>query len=294
MHLHQTRRLLPVLTAFVLLLGGCRHVPTSQAPPAVAADDNLNAVAWMQQSAEYRAATSSVFRAATARLEPALRDPGWDALLPGDRGGVALAGLPAAVIVDVDETMLDNSPSQVRQLLDGAEFDPQAWDVWVQRRNARAVPGAAEFAQAASALGITVFYVSNRTVAQGPATLANLRAAGFPVAREDVFLGAGTQVEGCSQQGSSDKTCRRRLVARGYRVLLLIGDQIGDFAQPADNSMPARAGLVQAHRAWWGERWWMLPNPSYGGWEAALSGNDRELSREARRQAKLRVLEATD
>lgn len=259
-----------------LALAACAQVK-SPPPAPVAGDgahDNLNAVTWMQRSAEYAAATRSLYAAATVAL--AARLAAQEDALAEDERVAAAAALPPAIVMDIDETVLDNSPYQARLIRDGAVFDDASWDVWVQQGYARAIPGAAEFARAAAARGVTVFYISNRTTGHHAATLANLCAEGFPVAGEHVFLGMGTEVPGCQQAKASEKRCRRQQVARQYRVLMQFGDQLGDFLTVADNSPAAREALMQRHAAWWGERWWMLPNPSYGGWEGALLQGQRQ------------------
>ena len=257
---------------------------------AVPANDNLNAVAWMQRAAEYRANTETVYQAATARLDTALKQQ-WDALVPEERP--ARPGpRPPAVVMDVDETVLDNSPYQVRLVQDDKEFDDLSWDQWVAEKKARAVPGAVAFAKAAAARGITVLYISTRAEHLQAATIANLRALGFPVKDDGVFLGLGTFVKDCEQNGS-EKLCRRKLAGQQYRVLMQFGDQLGDFVQILANTPDARGKLVDAQQAWWGERWWMLPNPSYGSWEPALFNNDWAQPRDARRAAKRATLDAT-
>ena len=278
----------------LLVLPACRHT-APQAPqdrPAavtVAADDNLNAVLWMQASAEYRAAALQTWRAATDRLDDALADPRWDALLPAERGNPAM-GLPPAVIVDVDETVLDNSPYQARLVRDGGEYDELSWDQWVAEKKAKAIPGVVDFAKAANAKGVTLLYISNRAVHLKEATLANLRAEGLPVADDSVFLGLGTVVKDCEQAGS-EKNCRRRLAGQNYRVLMQFGDQLGDFVQVAVNTPEGRAGLMEDYGDWFGERWWMLPNPTYGGFEPAQFNNDYSQSRQARHDAKRAALD---
>lgn len=285
-----------------LALGACRSTPdavsvdlpvtqtvVAHVDADAGASDNLNAVLWVQASAEYDAAALSVYNAAAARLDAALADPSWDALAPGLRdNGAALATLPPAVIVDVDETVLDNSPFQARLVRDGGEYDDAAWAAWVEERAARAVPGAAGFARAAAERGITIAYVTNRTQAMRAATLDNLRALGLPAGDGVVFLGKGAP--GCEQAGS-DKDCRRRQVAERFRVLMLVGDQLGDFVEPAADTPAARQAAVERHDGWFGERWWMLPNPTYGGWEPALFGNDWQLAPGERRAAKRAALE---
>lgn len=287
------------LACAVLALSACKpQAPATdgKVPPAassaaapVAGDDNLNAVLWMQRSAEYQAVAEQTYRAAADRLDAALKEPNWDALVPEERGNAA-AGLKPAVVMDVDETVLDNSPYQARLIRNGKEYDELSWDQWVAEKKARPIPGVVDFAKAATAKGITVLYVSNRAVHLTDATLANLRSAGLPVADNSVLLGLGTVVKDCEQNGS-EKNCRRRLVGQQYRVLMQFGDQLGDFVQVVANTPGGRAQLLQQYHDWFGERWWMLPNPSYGSWEPALFNNDFAQPRAARHQAKRDALE---
>lgn len=290
---------LAALTA-TLLLTACagapvRDVPASAAPtaapagPVAAADDNLNAVLWVQRSAEYRAAATQAYRAATLQLDAALKARDWNALVPDERPGDA-ARLPPAVVVDIDETVLDNSPYQARLVRDGGEYNEAAWDAWVREEKARAVPGVVEFARAAQARGITMIYISNRAAHLAEPTLANLRAVGLPVAGPEVFLGLGTVVDGCESEGS-EKNCRRIEAGRRYRVLMQFGDQLGDFVQIQANTPEGRDALMATHGAWFGSRWWVLPNPTYGSWEPALFENNWRQPREARRAAKRAMLD---
>lgn len=257
--------------------------PAANAVPGDSANDNLNAVAWVQRSAEYAATTTTIYRAATAELDAALKS-GESALAEGEQtaGG---GKLPPALIMDVDETVLDNSPYQARLVMSGKEFDDLTWDQWVAEKKAKPVPGVVEFAKAADAKGITVLYISNRAAHLQEATLANLKAAGLPVKNDQVFLGLGTFVADCEQNGS-EKLCRRTHAGRKYRVLMQFGDQLGDFVQILTNTPDARADLSAKYADWWGQRWWMLPNPTYGSWEPALFNNDWKQAREARREAK--------
>ena len=264
------------------------------ADAATLADDNLNAVLWVQASAEYRAAAETVYRAAADTLDLALKERHWDALVPTERDNAGnTAHLKPAVIMDVDETVLDNSPYQARLIRDQAQYSDPTWDLWVAEKKAKAVPGVVEFAKAAAAKGVTILYLSNRAVHLKDATIANLEAVGMPVASDDVFLGLGTVVPGCDQSGS-EKNCRRRLAGREYRVLMQFGDQLGDFVEVVANTPQGRAGLLDEYGDWFGERWWMLPNPTYGGWEPALFNNDWALPKPERRQIKREALDFAD
>lgn len=274
-----------------LLLSACRLSPateTAPAPVGPGADDNLNAVAWVQASVEYRMVAEQTYRAAAAQLDVALADPAWDALVPEERDRPA-EGLPPAVIVDVDETLLDNATYQARLVRDGAAFDEISWDGWVAERKALAVPGAVAFVAAARERGVAVFLLTNRAQHHEVATLENLAAVGFPPVAAGQYLGLGTFVEGCEQQGS-EKSCRRRHIGRSHRVLLQVGDQLGDFVGILANTPAGRDQALAPQADWVGERWWVVPNPTYGSWEPALFNNAWDQPPVERRRQKLAAL----
>ena len=251
------------------------------------ADDDLNAVVWTQRAVEHDLVFREVYRAAEERLLAALADPAWDALPREERQG-PVAGLPPAVILDVDETVLDNSPYQALLVKTGKEYDEFSWRQWCLKEAARPLPGALEFVRFAADHGVGVFYLTNRSVDLGPATLANLRKAGFPASPES-FLGLGVVVAGCEMVGT-DKGCRRRLLGSHHRILMQFGDQIVDFVDVAANTPDGRGKAMAPYAAWIGARWWVLPNPTYGSWEPALFNNDWTQPRERRRQAKIDAL----
>jgi 5'-nucleotidase (lipoprotein e(P4) family) len=292
----------PTTLLALALLAGCTATtprPTTQ-PTAVAsaaqtaaaghaaANDNLNAVAWSQTAIEHDLIYLQTYRDAQWRLLGALHDRHWDALGKADRVE-PVKGLKPAVILDVDETVLDNSPFAVRMLKSGAEYNEADWAAWCKEARARALPGAVEFTQFAARHGIAVIYISNRARDLDEATLANLRQAGFPVSGPQAFLGLGTVVDGCEQAGS-EKGCRRQLIARHYRVLMQFGDQIGDFVDVNANTADGRRRAVADYLPWVGSRWFVLPNATYGSWEPALFNNDWSAAPEQRRQRKLEAL----
>jgi acid phosphatase len=290
-------RLTALTLALAFALSGCQSVPDAEPMPKPAASmtasgapahDNLNATAWLQLSAEAGMAHRQTWRSAERLLDAALADANWDALTPADRVA-ALKDLPPAIVVDVDETVLDNSVYQARLIRDDALFNDATWNAWVDEGRAAAVSGAPEFAQAAAKRGITMVYLTNREHAKSAVTRRNLEAVGFPPVAESQFLGLGFETPGCTPKGS-DKGCRRQYVAQRYRVLMQFGDQLGDFFSITDNATAARAAQAQGFDSWLGQRWFMLANPSYGSWEPALYGNDRTLSPDAQRAAKREAL----
>jgi acid phosphatase len=286
--------------AALVLLAGCSSAPSHRdayapvmpAPviPAASspADDNLNAVAWTQTAVEHDLIYLQIYRDAQSRLLAAMKDKQWDALAKDDRVA-PVAGLKPAVVLDIDETVLDNSPYQARLIKSGGEFNEADWAAWCKEEKARALPGVVEFTQFAAKHGIAVIYVSNRAKDLDEATLGNLRKAGVPVSGPEAFLGLGTFVQDCEQVGT-EKGCRRQLISRKYRVLMQFGDQIGDFANVLANTAEGRQKAIAPYMAWIGTRWFVLPNPSYGSWEPALFNNDWSLPREQRRQQKIGAL----
>ena len=231
-------------------------------PQECTAHEQLNAVLWMQQSAEYGAAALQAFSVAEAALEEALRDPSkWrDAV---SAGGPAAEG-KYAVIVDTDETILDNSRQAARSILAGKhKFDEAAWAEWEATGSPDEIRGASDFLRAAAGRGVTVFYVTNRTDETSlRKTLGDMK---FPLTdKTDTVLVKGEFPTGTSR---SNKEGRRIEVARSYRVLMAIGDDLGDFADVTGLSLEKRAELVDRAKTRWGREWIVIPNPAYGSWE---------------------------
>lgn len=283
------------------LLAGCSATsPRASAPSApvtapvqVAAEtpgpnDNLNAVAWSQTAVEHDLIYVQTYRDAQSRLLAALRDKHWDALSKSDRV-TPIKGLKPAVILDIDETVLDNAPFAARMIRGNRDYNEAAWAVWCKEAHARALPGAVAFTRFAVQHGIAVIYISNRAKDLDQVTLANLRSDGFPVSGADAFLGLGTVVAGCEQSGS-EKGCRRQQVGSRYRVLMQFGDQLGDFLDVNTATEAGRRQVVEPYMAWIGTRWFVLPNATYGAWETALFGNDWSGSAASRRKQKIASL----
>ena len=268
---------------FALLLAasaGCaaRSGASATAPAtATAGHENLNAVLWMQTALEFEASAIQAYRLAQVQLDSALASPQWSAAIEqqGDP-----SKLPPAVIVDVDETVLDNSYYQARLIRDNGVFANDTWDAWVGESRATAVPGALEFSREAAKKGVTIFYVTNRTAKLEEPTRKNLAALGFPLSDSvDTVLVRGERPE----WSASAKGPRRAFVASNYRILMLIGDDLGDFVVDAAGTPVEREARAAAQAEWWGRRWIMIPNPTYGSWERAVIGaaKDPQAARRA-------------
>lgn len=245
------------------------HHPTTQA------------TLWIQNAAEYNALTSLVYRTASSKIDLALADSYWTAALEQEE---PYFKLPPAVILDIDETVLDNSPFQARMIRQGSEFNPEAWTKWVREAQAEPILGALEFTKYAANKGITVFYVTNRERRVEGATRTNLIRLGFPVADSvDVLLTKNER-----EAWTSDKTARREYVAKNYRILMLLGDDLNDFVSTRNTGKQERDQLVESNLQKWGQQWFILPNPTYGSWEQTLSSPEDSLSE----NEKIRMIEA--
>jgi acid phosphatase len=277
--------MLAALLALVVLLGCATPQVTrpAQDPPA---SDLLNAVLWMQRSVEFKASALTAFALARIRLDQALADPTWTGA-PREQTG-AYQSLPPAVILDVDETILDNSGYQAWMALEGTTFDPKTWNAYVNTVTSLAVPGALEFARHADRKGVKVFYVSNRTAEEEPATRRNLEKLGFPMGGGvDTMLMTRKQPDWGSAKGT-----RRAFVAKSYRVLLNVGDNLGDFVDEYRGTEAERLQVLEQHRERWGREWIVIANPAYGSFESAPFGHDFKLSDGERRRLKRAVLDA--
>jgi 5'-nucleotidase (lipoprotein e(P4) family) len=258
------------------------------ATSAVAAEapgpsDLLNAELWMQSAVEYRANCLTVYALARTRLDEALADKSWTAF---DQTG-DYKTLPPAVILDLDETAIDNSPYEAGLAVSGSDFDSKSWDAWTRAEQAKAIPGAVEFTAYAAAKGVKVFYVSNRNAEQKEATRRNMQALGFPMGGNvDTFLMQKDRPE----WAASAKGVRIAYIAKDYRVLLLFGDNIGDFSDKYNGSIAEREQTFAALKAHFGHDWMMLANPSYGSWESAAYDHNFKLSADEKRARKIGVL----
>jgi 5'-nucleotidase (lipoprotein e(P4) family) len=283
--LDHLRRTWPAALALVVTLG-CATPPVARQTPDPPASDLLNAVLWMQRSVEFKASALTAFALARIRLDQALADPSWTGA-PREQTG-AYQSLPPAVILDVDETILDNSGYQAWMALRGTSFDPKTWNAYVNTVTSLAVPGALEFVRYADAKGVKVFYVSNRTAEEEPATRRNLEKLGFPMGGGvDTMLMTRKQPDWGSAKGT-----RRAFVAKSYRVLLNVGDNLGDFVDEYRGTEAERLKVMEQHRERWGREWIVIANPAYGSFESAPFGHDFKLSDGERRRLKRAVLDA--
>lgn len=239
--------------AFALLFG-CKsqvqeskidgqHFRDTGIPPR---EYSIAAVLWQQHSGEYRALAYQAFNLAKMQLDLLLENK-------------ETSKKPLAIITDIDETILDNSPYSGKQIELKEDYIPERWTEWVNLEKAKPISGALEFFNYAKSKGVEVFYISNRTHDQEEATLENLRKVGFPYADSAHLL---------LEKGTSRKGKRRAEVEKTHNVVMLIGDNLSDFSSVFENrSTEDRNRSVDSLKVAFGRRYIILPNAIYGDWE---------------------------
>jgi 5'-nucleotidase (lipoprotein e(P4) family) len=272
-----------ILRILRIVILTCLVSPPVLAEELARPNDLLNAELWMQTAIEYRANCLTIYALAKTRLDEALADKNWTAY---DQTG-NYQSFPPAVILDLDETALDNSSYEAGLVVNGTRFDPKTWDEWTRIAQAKAIPGAVEFSQYAAGRGVKVFYVSNRNADQKEATKLNLVALGFPMGGNvDTLLFQKDRPE----WSSGAKGARFAYIANDYRVLLMFGDQIGDFSDRYNNSLADRNKLFEELKTHFGHDWMMLANPVYGSFESAPYNHDFKRSDDEKRADKIGAL----
>lgn len=255
----------------ILLMTGCSS--TEQATNGETVEYNKNehyvmAVLWFQTAAEARALYYQAFNLAEMKLDEAIQSQTGDEKL--------------AVILDIDETVLDNSPCRAELIKTDKDF-ATCWLEWVDLIEAKPLPGAKEFLDYTASRGVEVFYVSNRFEAQREVTIENLVSVGFPYADDDhIYL----------REGGPSKESRRQAIAENYEIILLIGDNVNDFADVfQDKLVPDRAAEVDSLKDEFGNTFIVLPNPMYGDWEDAVYEYERPLRDEEKDSLRKEMLE---
>ena len=217
------------------------------------AEQTMLAINWMQQSGEYRALAYQAFNMAKVAFDTAK----------------PAAGMKKAVVVDLDETMIDNSAEGAYRLLEHKSFDPAMWTQWCEAKQAMAIPGAVEFANYVNSHGGKMFYVSNRKVgAEYQVTIDNLKALGFTGVDETSVL---------LKDKDSKKTSRFDQVKKaGYEIVVYAGDNLDDFAFTGETYHKlndVRNATVDKYKADFGVKYIVLPNPIYGNWVSGLGAD---------------------
>ncbi|ELR73119.1 5'-nucleotidase, lipoprotein e(P4) family [Fulvivirga imtechensis AK7] len=229
----------------------------------------VTSVLWYQQSAEMVASYLQAYE--------------YGKLVLAAKIDTIASERPLAVVLDIDETVLDNSPYEVKQIKKGQVYQFATWKAWTDQARAKALPGALDFINFAKSKGVEVFYISNRRENELNATIQNLQNLGFPNAdAKHVYLRSAT----------SDKTARRDLVAESFNIILFVGDNLTDYSEIyANRGENLGKEAIMKNKADLLYNFIMLPNPMYGEWESAIYDNDNSISAEEKLKKRLEVLE---
>ena len=219
---------------------------------ALLMEQSVMALNWMQQSGEYRALAYQAFNLAQMAFDFAK----------------VVDGKKKAVIVDLDETMIDNSAEGANRVFTKKGYSKESWSLWCSEERAKAIPGATDFANYVIAQGGKIFYVSNRSKNEYQHTVNNLQKLGFPAVDEtSVFL----------KDKESQKTSRfEEAEKQGCTVVLFIGDNLDDFdftGETYHQLNNTRREVVDKNKSAFGIKYILLPNPIYGNWEGGLCNN---------------------
>jgi len=274
----------PSLLLVCLGVCGCA---TTGGPDSAPVHDNMDAVVWLQTSTEYAAVAAGIYATATAALEEIAK---------------VEAGRThrMAIVLDIDETVLDNSRYQAQLVFDDTTYEGGTWDQWIALRAAPAVPGVVDFIRTSQALGFHVAFITNRACRARPDTAedcpqkldtrVNLEEIGVDTGSTTLFLRGEHPADRCRAllsaaertdgKWSSDKTSRRECVRLDHDIVMLFGDQLGDFTEEQGGSSGESGRDIAAEFSeHWGKTWFMLPNPTYGGWRPGAFPEKRSLIR---------------
>ncbi|MFI3256389.1 MAG: 5'-nucleotidase, lipoprotein e(P4) family [Psittacicella sp.] len=213
------------------------------------ADQLMFADLWMQNSGEYRALCYQAFNTAEQSFMT------YKKAHPNEK---------LAVIVDLDETMLDNEAQTGYQLKNSVTFNQKVWSKWVQSEQVKPTPGSVAFSHFIENNGGTIFYISDRSQANKASTIASLNKLGFAnVSQSSVMLKTTT----------SDKVARFDKVKQmGYTIVLQMGDNLSDLTGDTFHKSNAqRRAWVDSNKTQFGVKYFVIPNPIYGGWVSGLS-----------------------
>lgn len=247
-----------LLVSFLFFLSSCtiQEEPKPQEPSTRSQDYLIHSTLYAQTSAEYKALCYQAYELAEIQVKKALAN------------GIKRP----TVILDLDETVLDNSPYTAWQVETNNPYSPDTWSAWVEEAIAEPVPGAVEFLTWANNEGVDLYYISNRSAENLEATIENLNDLGVPQADSThIFLKTTT----------SDKSERRARVKAGAAdIILYIGDNLGDYSEIWDkpSTSEERLSNVQVHRDEIGVKFIVLPNSLYGTWEGAIYNYDRSIT----------------
>lgn len=229
------------------------------------------ALLWMRSSSEYRSLCYQGYNAAMTQVDKALLDQ-------------PRKSKPLAIVLDCDETVVDNTPGLAASATKGDSlYTSPWWRRWIREARAGAMPGAVDFLNTVHNKGVAIFYVTNRNAKYSyDGTVKNLKALNFPcVDKEHLLLMTTT----------SDKMPRLNSVAEKYDVVVYMGDDSNDLPLGLKGkSMAERSTIIDAHKADFGTKFIVFPNPVYGNWVSAMNAHYLSLTPQEREEVNKSIL----
>ena len=202
---------------------------------------------WHKNSAEYKALCLQAYNAAKNKLDIELSKNIDETL---------------AIVADLDETILNNTPYNEMLIEENTSFNQENWSDWVNKKIATAVPGSLDFFNYADSKGVEIIYLSNRRVENYEPTKENLISLGFPFKESTQML---------LRTNSRDKDERRKSI-ENYNIIMFIGDNLGDFDSTFfDKDNKERWEISKSKKEKFGDSFILIPNLIYGDWEVGFN-----------------------
>ncbi len=282
----------------------------------------INAALWQQTAAERKALCYQTYNVATKVIAQRIDEGNYtkrdgrlyeNAWVPNGDGTYTLYSRPLAIILDLDETVIDNSEYECWMTLHPSKeaffgvrrfFEYQA-----QQEHPQAIPGAVEFLNKCREWGVTPLYVTDRDEAEfNDMCLSTLRHMGLgsPTLEQELYCRNRERDAANAQaiikalnlkaddplaleltQNASNKSVRRWMLGTKYKVLAFFGDDLYDLPVMVDKSArdaearKQRDEQVHSQNRHLGCDWFVLPNPLYGSWKEKsgfpLTDNDNAI-----------------
>ena len=202
--------------------------------------DNIklpNDIRWVVKSKEYDILCEQIYNTAWGKLSRLLKNSDSN----------------SCIVMDLDETVLDNSKYQIDLTKKGESYNPESWSAWGNLKEAELVPGAKNFIDNVNKTNVRIVFLSNRMDKNKLPTIKNMERLSI-VDSDDIFL--------LRLNKEDKKYVRRSEIINGdgrfseigpLKVLAYFGDAKHDFPDDDDNFT-------------FGQNMFMFPNPMYGKW----------------------------
>lgn len=253
------------ILSIISIFAGCSKVQGSE---STYLNGTASGLQYQYLSGEIEALQYQTYNLATEKLKNIVKD------YKGDKR--------AAIVLDLDETVLNNYGSEIDNFTSGKGYNSAEWNKWVMEEKATIIPGADEFLNSAHELDVEIYYITNRTLDQQSATIDNLKKLGLPDADTGHVI---------TKADSSDKISRVNKVKETNNIIMFVGDNLGDFPSDFYNkSNIERKAIVEANKEKFGAEYIILPNSVYGDWDSATFNYDYKKTDEQKTKDRIDAL----